>query len=134
MEEKALVHLTLADGKFHIGIIPSLTPNPVTSNAFVRILPMVSGYRDADTKELQFTTFYEDVYAELVTEPNFKEEWLAGFLKVLPVASIVSANRFDPAMYVRFAKERESAEDQETQDTATEPLTLQARSADQGKA
>lgn len=49
---------------------------------------------------MEFTAFYQDVYDELSHEDGFNEEWLRDFVEILPVASIVSANTFDPSMYV----------------------------------
>lgn len=117
-ESSALILLTLADGKFYIGQIKSLAANPLAPKSFVRILPLVSGYRDHDTKELNFTSFYEDVYDELVADANFSESWLEQFIKILPFSTIISANHFDPDMYERFIKDAEqySAKDPDVLD------------------
>jgi hypothetical protein len=104
-ESSALIQLTLSDGKFYVGKVESLAANPLAPNSFVRILPYASGYRDKDTKELIFTSFYEAVYDELVKEPGFTESSLDQFKKVLPFSAIFSANRFDTDMYMRFQKE-----------------------------
>lgn len=105
-EDKALVQLSLSGGKFYVGNIQQLPPNPAAAKAYVRVLPMVSGYRDETTKDLHFTSFYQDVYDELVAERKFREDWLETFVKLVPVDTIISANRFDPSMYIRFHKDR----------------------------
>ena len=104
-ESNALIQITLSDGKFYVGKIDSIAANPLAPNSFIQILPYASGYRDKDTKELSFTSFYDTVYDELVKEPGFTEDALAQFKKVLPFSAIFSANRFDPAMYIRFQRE-----------------------------
>jgi hypothetical protein len=104
-EKKTLLQLSLSDGKFYIGQIKSLAANPVAPNSFVRILPQVSGYRDKDTKELIFTTFYEEVYEDLIQQAGFSEATLDQFIKILPFSSVTSANEFDPDMYLKFQKE-----------------------------
>ena len=115
-ESKAFLQLTLSDGKFYVGQIRSLAANPIAPNSFVRILPYASGYRNKDTKELTFTSFYQEVYDELVKEPGFTEGLLDQFIKVLPFAAIFSANLFDSDMYVRF----------QTENAATAPATEDA--------
>jgi hypothetical protein len=104
-EASVFIQLTLTDGKFYIGKIKSLAANPLAPNSFVRILPYASGYRNKDSKELVFTSFYEDVYDELINEPGFTEDKLDQFIKVLPFGAIFSANQFDPDMYIRFKRE-----------------------------
>jgi hypothetical protein len=105
-ETKALLQLTLSDGKFYVGQVKSLAANPVAPSSFVRVLPYASGYRNKDTKELVFTCFYQDVYDELVDEPGFTEESLNQFIKILPFGAIFSANLFDSDMYMRFQIEQ----------------------------
>jgi hypothetical protein len=109
-ESNAFIQVTLSDGKFYVGKVESLAANPLAPNSFVRILPYASGYRDKDTKELKFTSFYETVYDELVKEPGFSESALDQFKKVLPFSAIFSANRFDPDMYIRFQRETAEAD------------------------
>jgi hypothetical protein len=104
-ERSALLLLSLSDGKFYVGQIKSLAPNPTAPSSFVRVLPSASGYRHKETKELIFTSFYEAVFDELIKEDGFKEEWLDQFIKVLPFSSIISANLFDSDIYIRFRKE-----------------------------
>jgi hypothetical protein len=114
-ESNAFIQLTLSDGKFYVGKIDSIAANPLAPNSFIQILPYASGYRDKDTKELSFTSFYDTVYEEMVKEPGFTEDALDQFKKVLPFSAIFSANRFDPDMYMRFQRE-----------TAPEPSTAES--------
>lgn len=104
-ESNASILVTLSDGKFYVGKVDSIAANPLAPNSFIQILPYASGYRDKDTKELSFTSFYDTVYDEMVREPGFTEDALDQFKKVLPFSAIFSANRFDPAMYMRFQRE-----------------------------
>jgi hypothetical protein len=107
-ESNALIQVTLSDGKFYVGKVDSIAANPLAPNSFIQILPYASGYRDKDTKELSFTSFYDTVYDEMVREPGFTEDALDQFKKVLPFSAIFSANRFDPEMYMRFQRETAS--------------------------
>jgi hypothetical protein len=108
-ERKVTLQLTMSDGKFYVGILKQLAPNPIAPGSFVRLLPYASGYRKKETKELVFTTYYVDVYAKLIEEPEFTEEQLDQFIKVLPFSRVISANHFDMHMYIRFQTERKSS-------------------------
>ncbi|GFE84978.1 hypothetical protein GCM10011487_69780 [Steroidobacter agaridevorans] len=103
--KQLLVLLSLADGKFYVGYIQQLSKNPTAQSSWVRILPVVSGYRTDVSKELNFTTFYQDVYEDLSKKSDFNEESLLSFTKILPIANITSANPFDPNIYMLFARE-----------------------------
>jgi hypothetical protein len=96
-----LLSISMKDGKVYIGYIQELPPNPEDRNSYFEILPVHSGYRDKDTREMNLTTFYESVYEKLVESGADAEEWLV-FLKVLKIDDILSAGRFDPEVYVNF--------------------------------
>ena len=98
-----LVLLTLKDFKVYVGHIRYLPPNATKSDEYIQILPWVSGYRDKDTHRLNLTTFYTDVYDRVLSGiAKGDEEQLEKFIKVIPVAAVISANVFDPAIYSTF--------------------------------
>lgn len=103
-----LVQMTLADGKFYVGNVSQLPPNPMATNAYVQLVPYASGFRDKDTKELTFTTWYDSVYRQLRRKAKQSNTALdlRSFLKVIPMSTIVSAGRFDEDAYIRFQRER----------------------------
>lgn len=82
--------VSLETGKFYIGWAVS-APNPVQERKFVRILPVLSGYRVQETQELKFTTEYYDALK--------KAERLETFEVVLPLKGVVSAHLFDLKVY-----------------------------------
>jgi len=97
--EMYMIQLSLKNDKFYIGWIKSL-PIP-SSSSYIAILPVYSGYRDKDTKRLNFTTQYLDVYATYVRDGDVLDIRDLTTL-VIKIDEIVSANRFDPDMYERF--------------------------------
>jgi hypothetical protein len=97
--ETDMIQLSLKNDKFYIGWIKSL-PIPSSSN-YITILPVYSGYRDKESKRLQFTTQYLDVYASYVREDDVIDIRDLAAL-VIKIDEIVSANKFDPDMYERF--------------------------------
>jgi len=110
--EQNLLSISMADGKVYIGYIQQLPPNPEDRNSYFEILPMNSGYRDKDTREMKLTTFYDTAYQTLVDTEAGPDAWLA-FVKVLKIDDIVSAGRFDPDAYLQMqgevTEEHESA-------------------------
>lgn len=86
------VSLTLDTRKFYIGFvqeIPSLDP----SKAFVRLLPMLSGYREEKALTFQFTTPYNAALEQAADKNDF--------VIVIPLQAIKSANLFDPTTHAK---------------------------------
>jgi hypothetical protein len=88
------VLLSLSTRKFYVGWVLKL-PNLQPQQAYVRILPVLSGYRDDKTLELRFTVDYASVYRTSGVEP-------ANFQVTLPIAEIRTASYFDQDVYPLF--------------------------------
>lgn len=95
-EEKP-VSITLDNRKVYIGYIVD-APNLDSTGAYVAILPMLSGYRDANTMQLEFATDYTRVYSTHNVDP-------ADFFVTVPLAVIRMASRFDEDVYSAFRVE-----------------------------
>ncbi len=83
---------TMSDDKVYIGF--------VTDNTFVdpraeyfRLLPIASGYRDKDDRDVSITTDYISL---------FLEEESIDFTVVLPLSDVVSGRVFDPDLFQNF--------------------------------
>lgn len=110
--------LTLESGKVYVGFIQWTPPNPNATDNYIRILPMLSGYRRDETLEVEFTTTYAPVIQKTVRDDEAQmhrltpasEEQLSqarslrldDFVKVLPTSQIVSAGKFDHEVYRQF--------------------------------
>lgn len=98
--------ITLVNGKVYVGYVTrSLTPD--VERTYLRISPIVSGYRREDTQEVSFTTDY----ARVKSEAKDHSSDLYGLLNedfdiVLPLARIVSVSLFDFVAYEAFEEER----------------------------
>ena len=93
MLEVRPVSISLDNRKVYVGFIqaiPSLDP----SRGFVRILPVISGYRDDKTLTMVFTTDY----TEMLSQASVVDD----FVIVLPISSIKTLNFFDPTTHERF--------------------------------
>ncbi len=98
-EREIQLVVTLATGKVYAGWLDWTPPNPGAADAYLRILPTMSGYRTLDHR-IQWTTFYQAVY--LALGPDTAEPDLQAFTKVIPINQIVTAGLFDPETYDRF--------------------------------
>ena len=91
-EKRRLVSLTLGNLKWYVGYVVEL-PNLKPQDPYLRLLPLISGYRDRDTLETHPTVHYGQVLEQL---PG------VDISIVLPVADIKSATQFDLDLYDDF--------------------------------
>lgn len=122
--------VTMSNNKIYVGYVTG-TIDPGVERTALRILPLLSGYRNKDDGTIIFNTSYHEVYEKITeyeNEPNFMfieegeetEETLAqlekenkqkkllahleirDFEKVLPFNEIRSSNLFDIEAYQAF--------------------------------
>lgn len=102
---KILLCFTLKSGKVYIGYTTTL---PIPSRtSFISILPVYSGYRDASTKRIFFTTEYVDIYAQLKEDRQITRLDDLDFQLLIPTAEIVTVNIFDLGIYDMFSAPKE---------------------------
>ena len=102
---------TLDDHKVYVGIVEAVFGNQRSRDAYVKILPLMSGYRNKDDHKVKFTTYYKSVY-RLVNKDSPSRITDKGprdirsqFEKVLPVERIVSAGQFSSQYFQRFREQ-----------------------------
>jgi hypothetical protein len=98
------VRITLVDRKVYVGFVLS-APDPTVPRRWLRVLPLVSGYRDPDDLRYTFTTFYEPVYEAFVGEPVDTEAADPRFQLALPADRIASIGLFDFETYEHFQQQ-----------------------------
>lgn len=96
MTETSQVAVTLSSGKFYTGYVTA-SFDPSYDRKYMKLLPTLSGYRDPKTKVVVFTTAYTKAYKDLWDENPADQ-----FELVIPIASILSANLFDPEFFKVF--------------------------------
>jgi hypothetical protein len=96
------VAITLRSRKVYVGSVLE-APRIEAEEKFLVLLPFLSGYRDKDSLEVEFTSTYWDAYEAL--ERDSLADRIPEFALVIPVAEIVTANRFDIDFYERFFSE-----------------------------
>ena len=92
------VSITLDSRKFYIGFVQSV-PSLDPSKAYVRLMPMLSGYRNQSDLRLEFTTHYRDALVNAGDK-------IKDFVIVIPLASIKSVNLYDQQVHDRFFAKR----------------------------
>ena len=99
-----MIEITLKNRKVYVGL-PISSPGPrLSTEQFIRILPFMSGYRDEETLEPNYSTHYE-----WVSEPT-DERYLKNvlglesgdFAVTIARQEVVSARIFNEEVYVRF--------------------------------
>ena len=93
------VALSLKSGKVYIGYITAEGDTNINDRKQVRILPMLSGYRAADTKELTITTNYAVTLQKLDFQPPVPYDI------VIPVGEVESARFHDEILFREFQQE-----------------------------
>jgi hypothetical protein len=101
LEETEQIMVTLSNGKVYVGFVTS-NVDPSFDRKYMRMMPMLSGYRDEHTKDFVITNDYARVYQELITEESPELENADRFQLVIPVQEIMSASLFDPDVYTLF--------------------------------
>lgn len=111
------VSISMSDGKVYVGFV-CRSLNPGEKREMLRILPIMSGYRDQTTHKLEFTTLYSQCYEELERSrsgcktagcPGAYESPVAhlddeDFEIVIERSLIRTLNIFDIEAYVYFKK------------------------------
>ena len=102
------VLVTMENRKLYAGfVVLSLGLNPQTRH--IRILPLLSGYRDQETGLAVFTTEYAHIYElmESGDDPHLERFTASDFQVVLPLGEIRSARLFDPLIYAEHFRPEE---------------------------
>jgi hypothetical protein len=101
--------ITMNDKKVYVGWAVA-SPDPSVERMHLRILPLISGYREATTHEVIFTTFYDDIIEQIGNDSNDKLSYaeLDDIEIVIPIGSIVSAHLYDLAIGEHFAEKAEA--------------------------
>ncbi|MEW8606837.1 MAG: hypothetical protein AB2594_19080 [Candidatus Thiodiazotropha sp.] len=107
------IMFTLENGKVYVGWAVA-APNPSHTRRAVRILPLLSGYRNSATHKVVFVTDYYEVFDKMTSDVSNELDHLTAedFEVVLPVDYIISAHLFDLVVYDHFKenKQRQTAE------------------------
>lgn len=106
IDRTAPIQFTLENRKVYIGNVVELI-EPHVDRRYLRILPLLSGYRDAEDCRLYFTTSYSAIYEQMLNEECEDLGHLTpeDFEIVVPISTIQSISLFDFSAYLRFSQE-----------------------------
>ena len=99
--------VSMSNGKVYVGYVVS-TIDPAVGRTALRILPLLSGYRDKDNCSTHFNTSYHEIYEQISDDDNDYENkklnhlQVSDFEKVLPFNEIQSSHLFDIVAYQHF--------------------------------
>ena len=102
-DNQRAVEITLRTRKSYVGLATEM-PIALEGAADVSLVPIVSGYRDKETQELQLTQNYAPLLVEAIagqSEVNYED-----FRVVISFQEIVSARLFERTVWERFQGER----------------------------
>lgn len=103
-EESLLILFTLNNGKVYVGWAVR-APNPAEKRTAVRILPMLSGYRNPSNHKISFTTDYYEILQKATNENLcFEHLRLEDLEVVLSSDQIISSRLFDLETWEHFKK------------------------------
>ena len=103
-----MVEVTLKSNKSYVGYVRDSGVTTHRTDPNITLIPMISGYRDPETRELRLTTSYGERIAEFLSKENRQKSlWkFEDFQVALPFSEIVSARLFDPEVYSLFQQTR----------------------------
>jgi len=99
--------VSMSNGKVYVGYVVS-TIDPAVERTALRILPLLSGYRDKENCSTHFNTSYHEIYEQINDDENdyankkLSQVQVSDFEKVLPFDEIQSSHLFDIVAYQHF--------------------------------
>ncbi len=106
VERTMPIQVTLNTRKVYVGDVVELV-EPQNDRKTLRLLPLLSGYRDENDFSIAFTTSYTDIYEQVlapaVTDSSSNMR-IEDFEIVVQLRDVVSINLFDFDTYLRFSE------------------------------
>ncbi|MFT6046671.1 MAG: hypothetical protein ACI9WC_002378 [Arenicella sp.] len=107
------VMVNLKNGKVYVGYM-SWQPPSSDANSYYRILPVISGYRAAESHEVTYVTDYTPIYLKLADDDKEATENLSidDFQKYFSLSDVSTACIYDPDVDLFFgvASDEDSVE------------------------
>ena len=105
MDRGFFVELTMENGKSYIGF-PVESGVATSDDSDISVIPILSGYRNDKTRELQITTSYRHALDRV--RQGLVDLQPSDFQVIVPKGRIMSAKRFDPLVYIESLQRRGS--------------------------
>lgn len=110
VEQGFAMQITLKNNKVYIGFSETI-PIPQKTN-YLTISPIISGYRDSETKELHITTDYFKVVEEFIKDLETKSDQEVDSIQlntdvIIKQDEILSASIYDQKVYNIFREQKD---------------------------
>ena len=106
LKETKSVLISVKSGKVYVGLV-TYNSSPAVSVESMKIFPVRSGYRNVNTKTVEFTTDYDAVLNKILANDSAVAGIdLSDFEIVIPFREIESMTIFDPTVYGLFSSLR----------------------------
>jgi hypothetical protein len=106
LKETKSVLISVKSGKVYVGLV-TYNSSPSVSVESMKIFPVRSGYRDTNTRTVEFTTDYSAVLDRILEDDDAVSGVdLSDFEVVIPFREIESMTIFDPTVYGLFSSLR----------------------------
>ena len=103
LAKNRMVEVTLRSSKCYVGYTQDTGITTHRADPDITLIPMASGFRDQETRELALTTFYGERVEEFLNSQGEESLWrFEDFQVAFPFSEIVSARFFDPAVFAKF--------------------------------
>lgn len=100
MQRQLQVQITTNFGKVYVGL-PSRTDDPSETPDYIKIYPILTGYREKPSQRIVFTTDYSQVLSQLdIDDLSHLEE--SDFVVVIPIKNICAASLWDAKAWTMF--------------------------------
>ncbi len=96
--DKLLLQITLKNNKVYVGFTDKIPPPKETN--YLKIIPVLSGYRKSESKEIEFTTDYFDALTYYEENPSKYNTF--DMDTIIKQDEILTAVVFDQEIYGKF--------------------------------
>ena len=98
-----MVEVSLRSSKSYVGYAHDTGAKTHRADPDITLIPMASGFRHNETRELVLTTFYGKTAGEFLESHGRESSWTEeDFQVAFPFSEIVSARLFDPVAFQMF--------------------------------
>lgn len=108
-DRERFLQITLTTRKVYIGKMTDTYFRVNDEIRSIQLSPIASGYRDETTHKVILTTYYGQIYEQILENPESFDVKISDFSVSIRFNQIVSVGPFDPETYSRFQQQEIAA-------------------------
>ena len=101
-DEEKFLQVTLDTRKVYIGKVTDTYFRVNDEIRSIQLNPLASGYRDEANQKIVLTTYYGQIYEQILENPESFDVKISDFSVAIRYYHIISVSPFDPETYSRF--------------------------------